>query len=76
LECGGSSAGEGIGEAESLAGCLGSSAVPGNLNGIHNAIGGGINPEAFAGFNVGATDEVPGGVSCVGHVGSFDLKKL
>jgi len=37
-----------------------------NLNGRQNAVGGGINPKALAGFNVGATDEVPGGVG-IGH---------
>jgi len=36
--------------------------MAGNLNGRQNAVGGRIDPEALAGFNVGATDEVPGGV--------------
>jgi len=38
--------------------------MAGNLNGRENAVGGWVNPEALAGFKIGATNEVPGGVHC------------
>ena len=57
-----------VGKGESLTLCAGGATVAGNLNGREDTVCGGINPEALAGFNVGATDKVPSGVVGAGHV--------
>ena len=40
----------------------GSAPITGNGHGICDEVGGGVNPEELAGGEVGAANEVPGGV--------------